>query len=83
MGITGAAWSNLIAISIYNSVRYIFIYRKYGWQPYGFAHLKILLVTSIIFMAVYAVPFIVNIYLDTIFRSVMFAALFVPAIRRV
>ncbi len=80
MGITGAAWSNLIAISIYNGVRYIFIYRKYGWQPYGFGHVKILLVTSIIFIAVYAVPFIMNIYVDTIFRSVFFAALFVPAI---
>lgn len=78
-GIIGAAFSNLAAISIFNAVRFSFIYKKYGWQPYGFAHIKILLVSLIIFIAVYAVPFVINIYIDTIFRSVLFAGLFVPA----
>ncbi|MEJ7627233.1 MAG: polysaccharide biosynthesis C-terminal domain-containing protein [Ferruginibacter sp.] len=78
-GIIGAAFSNLTAITIFNAVRFNFIYRKYGWQPYGFAHIKILLVSLTIFIAVYAVPFIINIYIDTIFRSVLFAGLYVPA----
>ncbi len=78
-GITGAAVSNLVAITIYNGVRFGFIFKKYGWQPYGLPHVKIILVSLIIFFGVYAVPFLVNIYIDTIFRSVFFAGLFVPA----
>ncbi len=81
-GIIGAAFSNLIAISIYNAVRFGFIYKKYGWQPYGFEHLKVLLVGLILFIGVYAIPFIVNIYVDSIFRAVLFAGLFIPAMFR-
>lgn len=81
-GIIGAAWSNLIAISIYNGIRFGFIYRKYGWQPYGFEHLKVLLVSLAIFIGVYAIPFIMNIFVDTLFRSILFAGLFIPAMLR-
>lgn len=82
MGIVGGAVATLISTSIFNLVRYIFIYKKYGWQPYGFPHLKILLVSSIIFIAVKAVPFMMNIYVDTVFRTILFAGLFVPAVLR-
>ncbi len=79
-GIVGGAYATLISTFLYNLVRYIFIYKKYGWQPYGFPHVKIIFVSTIIFIIVYAVPFIANIYVDTIFRTTLFAALFVPAI---
>jgi O-antigen/teichoic acid export membrane protein len=81
-GIIGAAFSNLIAITIYNAVRFGFIYKKYGWQPYNFAHVKVILVSLIIFIGVYAIPFIMNIYVDTIFRAALFAGLFIPAMLR-
>ncbi|MEJ7610361.1 MAG: polysaccharide biosynthesis C-terminal domain-containing protein [Ferruginibacter sp.] len=80
IGIVGGAVATLISVFIFNLTRYIFIFRKYGWQPYGFPHVKILLVSIIIFLAVYAVPFISNIYADSVFRTVLFSALFVPAI---
>ena len=57
----------------------MFLYRKYKWQPYGFAHVKVILVSMIIFIAVYAIPFVMNIYVDTVFRSILFAGLFIPA----
>ncbi len=79
-GIIGAAFSNLIAIFVFNFVRYLFIYKKYGWQPYNFKHIKILLVSLFIFAVVYFIPFMVNIYLDTLIRSVLFTILFIPAI---
>ncbi len=78
-GIIGAAFSNLAAITVFNGVRFGFLYKKFRWQPYGFAHIKIMLVSLIIFFSVYAIPFMANIYVDTIFRSVLFAGLFVPA----
>ncbi len=82
LGIIGGAYATLVSTFLYNLVRYIFIYKKYGWQPYGFAHAKIIFVSTLIFIIVYAVPFIINIYADTIFRTILFASLFVPAILR-
>ena len=82
LGIVGGAVATLISVFIFNLTRFIFIYRKYGWQPYGFSHVKILLISIITFYAVYAVPFIVNIYIDSVFRTMFFAALYVPAILR-
>jgi len=79
-GIIGAAFSNLIAIFVFNFVRFTFIWKKYGWQPYNFKHIKILVISLLIFGVVYMIPFMMNIYADTIIRSIVFAALFIPAI---
>ncbi len=81
-GILGAAYSNLAALSIFNLVRFIFLYKKYKWQPYGLPHLKLILTSLVIFVAVYAIPFMYNIYVDAVFRSVLFAGIFVPAMLR-
>ncbi len=82
MGIVGGAVATLISVSVYNLTRFIFIYRKYGWQPYGFPHAKIILVSLIAYFAARAIPFVYNIYADTVFRSLLFCALFVPAVLR-
>jgi len=79
-GILGAAFSNLIAISVFNFVRFIFLWKKYGWQPYSLKHIKILAISLLIFGVVYMIPFVMNIYLDTIVRSILFTGLFIPAI---
>jgi O-antigen/teichoic acid export membrane protein len=34
-GIIGSAWSNLVSFIIYNSVRLIFLYRKFNMQPFS------------------------------------------------
>lgn len=34
LGVIGPAIANLIAMIVYNSVRYIFLYRKFGLQPF-------------------------------------------------
>jgi len=81
-GIIGAAFSNLIAISIYNAVRFGFIYKKYGWQPYSFTHVKIILISVIVFVAIYLVPFVANIYVDTVFKSLLFAGIFIATMLR-
>ena len=82
LGIVGGAYATLISTFTYNLVRYFFIFKKYKWQPYNFSHVKIILVSIIIFCLVYAIPFVINIYTDTIFRTFLFCALYVPAILR-
>lgn len=81
-GIVGAAISNVVAMAIFNFVRFLFIYKKYGWQPYSFAHLKVIIVGLVLFFLVHAIPFMMNIYVDAIFRAVLFAGLFIPAMLR-
>lgn len=81
-GIVGAAISNLVALCIFNFVRFLFIYRKYGWQPYSFSHLKVIMVGLIIFLLVWAIPQMSNIYIDAIFRGVLFAGIYIPAMLR-
>lgn len=81
-GIMGAAFSNLGALTIYNTVRFGFIYKKYGWQPYNWSHVKILIASAAVFLCVYAIPFISNIYVDTLLRSALFTVMFVIVISR-
>jgi O-antigen/teichoic acid export membrane protein len=80
-GIIGAAYSNLIAIFVYNVVRFSFIYKKYGWQPYSFAHIKILITGIVVYLIVKNIPAMPNIYVDSIVRTGLILLLFIPAIR--
>ena len=34
LGVTGPAIANLVAFSVYNGIRYVFLYRKFGMQPF-------------------------------------------------
>ena len=43
LGITGTAISNLIALSIYNAIRYTFLFRKFKMQPFNIKTLYTLL----------------------------------------
>jgi len=81
-GIVGAAVSNLAAMSIFNVIRFLFIYRKYGWQPYRFTHIKVMITGLLIFLLVWAIPHLGNIYIDAIFRAVLFGGLYIPAMLR-
>jgi O-antigen/teichoic acid export membrane protein len=80
-GIIGAAYSNLIAIFVYNVVRFSFIYKKYGWQPYSFAHIRILITGIVVYFIVKNIPAMPNIYVDSIVRTGLILLLFLPAIR--
>ena len=43
IGVTGPAISNLISFSIYNAIRYLFLWKKYNMQPFTVKTLCILL----------------------------------------
>jgi O-antigen/teichoic acid export membrane protein len=76
MGMIGAAIATLIAMVVYNSIRFVFLWKKFGLQPFTFKHL-LLLAGGILLMAlVWMVPQLPNLYLDGILRGGLFAALF-------
>jgi len=59
-GIIGSAYSNLIAYTAFNSIRFIYIYRKFNMQPFSINTLYVFL------LGVAAYLFIVNIPLTNI-----------------
>ena len=78
LGLMGLAYSNLIALTLYNSVRYFFLWKKFRLQPYTMRHLYMLLFTALIYWIVRIIPQSSNLYIDIAIRSMAFLILFIP-----
>ena len=79
LGLAGLAYSYLISLTLYNLIRYTFIYKKFGFQPYSFTSLFAVLISAILYLIVYLVPHYSNIFIDVFLRSFLFLGLFAPA----
>lgn len=79
LGLVGLAYSLLISLTIYNTVRYVFIYRTFGFQPYTYTCLLAVIISGVIYLIVYFVPHYSNIFIDGLLRSLLFAGLFLPS----
>lgn len=53
LGLIGPAISNLIAFSVYNLIRYIFLYRKFGMQPFTWKTAQTILLGAGSFLVAY------------------------------
>lgn len=75
-GISGAAVATLLSITIYNLFKFVFIKIKFGLNPYNFQYILVLLLSAIIYIAVYFIPdpshFIVDILFDSIITTTLF-----------
>ena len=72
----GLAYSNLAALTLYNSVRFLFLYKKFNLQPYTLQH-GIFLIMSIAFMfLVYIIPSTSNFTLNIAIKSSMYGLSF-------
>jgi hypothetical protein len=72
----GAAIANVIAMFLYNSIRFTFLWAKIGLMPFSLNNLYILVFGSAIITAVYLIPSFSNIYIDGLLRSILFAGLY-------
>jgi O-antigen/teichoic acid export membrane protein len=75
-GMMGAAIANVIAMFLYNALRFVFIWKKFGLQPFGWKNGLLLLSGSLLIFLIYLVPFLGNLYIDGIIRSMLFVLLF-------
>jgi O-antigen/teichoic acid export membrane protein len=75
-GMVGAAIASVIAMFIYNTIRFVFLWKKFGLQPFSFRNLWVLVLGTATIGAVYLIPEMPNIYLDGLFRSLVFAGIF-------
>jgi O-antigen/teichoic acid export membrane protein len=77
MGIIGAAWSNIIAISIYNGIRILFIYKKYRMQPFTTKTIWAVVSSVAIYFIVYLLAGSRTGWIAMFVKSMVFSLLFI------
>lgn len=75
-GMTGAALASFIALFIHNLIKFIFIKTKFGFNPYNYQFIVVLLLSAIIYFIIAVIPdmenFIAEIILDSIIATLLF-----------
>ena len=72
----GLAISNLIALTLYNSIRFAFLYRKFKLQPYTWQHGLFVIISIGLILIVHLLPNLNNIVLNIATSSLIYTALF-------
>ncbi len=80
IGVMGPAWGGLIAIILFNALRFTFLWKLFKLQPFTGHNLKALLLGAAVFFPVYLIPGSGNLYMDVIIRSGLFTILFAGGI---
>ena len=75
-GVVGPAFGNLIALTTFNTVRFIFLWKFFKLQPFSSNNLKALAIALACFALIYMLPSTGNIYLNVGIRSILFLALY-------
>jgi O-antigen/teichoic acid export membrane protein len=75
-GMIGAAIANVIAMLLYNSLRFFFIWKKFGLQPFTGKNAMVLVSGSLLILLVYVIPHMGNLFVDGIVRTAAFVLLF-------
>jgi len=71
-GLEGLAYSNLMALTLYNSVRFGFLYKKFKLQPYTWRHLIFVLLSISLMLLTNLLPNNNYILLNIIIRSTFY-----------
>jgi O-antigen/teichoic acid export membrane protein len=72
----GLAYSNLIALTLYNTVRFVFIYKKFKLQPYTYKHGLFLILSIALMLVIHQIPSINNILTNILLQSLTFGISF-------
>ncbi len=78
--IVGAAVATLGSLALYNLVKYIFIYYRFGMQPFTYKTLIIIIVAIVSYLAVYWIPLSGVVVADIIIRSLIIAGIYIPVV---
>ena len=78
-GLEGLAFSNLVALTLYNCVRFGFLYKKFNLQPYTWKHGIFLILSIGIMLLVHQIPsnsnFVINIGIQSLTYGIAFYGL--------
>ncbi|MEE3037828.1 MAG: polysaccharide biosynthesis C-terminal domain-containing protein [Bacteroidota bacterium] len=79
-GINGAALASLISVTLHNVLKLLFIYFKMNIQPFSIQTLKVLLLSSILFVFLSFLPIIENNFLAIAIRSLLILLTYVSSV---
>ncbi|SEW52407.1 oligosaccharide flippase family protein [Chitinophaga arvensicola] len=80
-GITGSGYALLISMFTFNTIRYIFIWIRFGLQPFSLNTLKAIGISAVVYFAChYALPDLGNLYINILLSGICFTLLFVSGI---
>ncbi len=80
MGISGAALASLLSVIAVDLSRALYIYFRFGFQPFGPSHLYILGIGAGVYLISLLIPPLDHYILDILVRGSLITLLFVPAI---
>jgi O-antigen/teichoic acid export membrane protein len=80
IGVMGPAWGGLIAVVLFNALRFGFLWKLYHLQPFTIRNLQALALGLGAFLAVYVIPATGNLYANVVIRSALFTTLFAGGI---
>ena len=79
-GITGAALASLISKYIYNSLKFLFLYKKFRFQPFNYKHLEIILFAALSWYLSTFIPVLSHFILDLVVRSLFISVVFLAPV---
>jgi O-antigen/teichoic acid export membrane protein len=65
----GLAYSNLAALTLYNTVRFLFLYKKFKLQPYTLQHGLFLILSIALMFLIYIIPSTSNFVMNIAIKS--------------
>jgi len=80
MGITGSAYANLISFSVYNLIRFLFLWKKFNLQPFNAKTLYSILLGVTGFLIAHYTTQDIEGWIGIIVRSSLFAIIFITGI---
>ena len=79
-GLTGAAIATASSIGIYNIIKMIYVWAKFGMQPFAWKTLGVIaLGISVLYISTF-LPQLSNIYFDVVIRSLLMAVLYMGSV---
>lgn len=75
-GISGAAFASFLSLLAFNGFRYFYIWYKFKMQPYSLQHVKVVLLTVLLYLISLLLPMTNNYFIDIAYRSFVVGLLF-------
>lgn len=80
MGIIGSAYANLISFSVYNLIRFLFLWIKFDLQPYNLKTLLSILLALTAFLFTNYIGFFFEGWMGILTKSLLFGLIFIAGI---
>lgn len=79
-GMDGSGYAELLSIFVFNLIRYLFIWIKFGLQPFTADTLKAIGVSLVAYFGTMWIPFMIHPIIDIAIRGALFAVIFAALI---